>query len=105
LRITREAHRERAEYWFGPDRKFSTATDELMPEVMKAAIDALRDLAAATDGYDPAIDANDSGRAVDYWNGEKSARVFIPYHPTDYQVPPQCVLAFDRLWSIVAGPP
>src|SRR6476660_8125597 len=61
LRITCEAHRERAEYWFGSAPPFSTATDELTPEAMRATYDALRDLTAAAEGYAPNIDANDTG--------------------------------------------
>jgi hypothetical protein len=105
LRIKGNARRERAEYWFGAGRRFSTATDELTPEAMKATSDALRDLTAAAEGYAPTIDANDTGRILRFWKGEKKAEVFIPNHSTNYQPSAQCVLAFDRLWSIVTEQP
>ena len=105
LRVTRESQRERAEYWFGSDHRFSTATDELTPEAMKATSDALRDLAAAIEGYAPTIDANDSGRMILFWKAEQRVEVFIPSHLTSYQPSAECLLAFDRLWSIITAQP
>jgi hypothetical protein len=105
VRVTRDAQRERAEYWFAPDHQFSSAVENLSPEAMKALSDALLDLTVAAEGYAPNIDASDSGRSILFWKGEQSSQVFIPSHPASYAPSSQCVLAFDRLWSIVTQQP
>ena len=101
MRITRGAHREKAEYWLSSDRDFASTTDELSHEVMQHVLQALADLAAAAEGYKPDIDANDSGRSIILWKGAEPVTVFIPNHLTNNHTSIPCLLAFDRLWSIL----
>jgi hypothetical protein len=103
LRITQSAHREKAEYWFHSDPDFISTTDELSHEEMQRVSQALAELVAAAEEYQPDIDANDSGRSIIFWSGTERVTVFIPSHPASYQPPMPCLLAFDRLWTILTG--
>ena len=102
LRVTQDAYRERAEYWFGSRLGFVSTLDKLSPELLQELTVALSKLAIATDGYNPSVDANDSGRSIMFWNDRNPLRVFVPSHPTPYQPPEGCRLAFDNIWSMVA---
>jgi hypothetical protein len=104
LRVTRDAYREQAEYWFGSRDDFTSKPDQLSHELMQRVLDALADLAITAKGYSPAIDANDCGRCIIFWNEGQPVTVFVPSHPTACQPPKACILAFDRLWSIATEP-
>ena len=101
LRVTQNGERERAEYWIGSPHDFVSVSDELPDDLLQRVSRALSELALAAEGYRPDVDANDSGRSIIFWRHDQPMTVFIPNHPTACQPPEDCLLAFDRLWSIV----
>lgn len=105
LRVTRDAYREQAEYWFGSDRDFISTIDQLSHEVFQRVSQAVADLADAAKGCNPEINANDTGRSIIFWHGDSPVTVFVPNHPASYRPSTLCLLAFDRLWSILVEYP
>lgn len=103
LRVTQHGELERAEYWIGSPHDFVSASDELSDDLMQRVSQALSELAVAAEGYCPDVDANDSGRSIVFWRHGKRMTLFIPSHPTAYYPSEACLLAFDRLWSVVTG--
>jgi len=70
---------------------------------MQRVLQALAELATTTEGYNPDVDANDSGRRIIFWRGTEAASVFVPSHPAGYRPSTSCLIAFDRLWSLLAA--
>lgn len=101
LRITNEAHRERAEYWFGAESRFHSIVDDLPGKAMQEVKSSLDCLFVASKGYHPEFDANDSGRSLLFWHEQNLIDVFVPDHLISYQPSKHFLAAFEKSWELV----